>query len=322
MERTPGRFGEAALAVIYFLRTRGFGATSHHIHGRDQEPYGVGSYYMTQWFGRHLDSLLLLLRQAAEVISASGERRNAVRSTQPNALARPSATPSRAIQPFGGQIIQRVCQPLVSARFSITALELPVVSPLPPSAREPTVSTVSLSLVVDVRLPRPATACQYGGGPSHQSSPFRGGGGARRENLLRELPQFMADHVLRDCYRVVHLAVVDLKVHAHEAGEDGGGAGLRADGGRVFAGLGLDEGEAGACWLVISSIAALHHRGEGAIAGSWKAEREAGHGVLCLDVRDDVWPWEGLASVLERARMHKDEGGSLGKLTFPDRPLE
>lgn len=126
------RFGEAALAVIYFLRTRGFGATSHRIHGRDQEPYGVGSYYMTQWFGRHLDSLLLL-RQAAEVISASGERRNAVRSTQPNALARPSATPSRAIRPFGDQIVQRVCQPLVSARSSITALELPVVSPLPPS---------------------------------------------------------------------------------------------------------------------------------------------------------------------------------------------
>lgn len=50
----------------------------------------------------------------------------------------------------------------------------------------------------------------------------------------------MADHVLRYRHRVVHLAIVDLKVHAHEAGQDGRGAGLRADGRGVFAGLGLD----------------------------------------------------------------------------------
>lgn len=53
----------------------------------------------------------------------------------------------------------------------------------------------------------------------------------------------MSHHILRDSHRVVHLAIVDLKVHAHEAGEDGGGAGLGADGGGVFAGHGLDEGQ-------------------------------------------------------------------------------
>lgn len=50
----------------------------------------------------------------------------------------------------------------------------------------------------------------------------------------------MADHVFGYRHRVVHLAVVDLEVQAHEAREDGRGAGLGADGRGVFAGLGLD----------------------------------------------------------------------------------
>lgn len=71
-----------------------------------------------------------------------------------------------------------------------------------------------------------------------------------RDNILRELAQLVADHVLRYRDRGVHLAVVDLKVHADEAGEDGGGAGLGADGRGVFAGHGLDQGETG--WLLAS----------------------------------------------------------------------
>lgn len=65
------------------------------------------------------------------------------------------------------------------------------------------------------------------------------------KDVLRELAQLVADHILRYRDRGVHLAVVDLKVHADEAGEDGGGAGLGADGRGVFAGLGLDEWETG-----------------------------------------------------------------------------
>lgn len=62
----------------------------------------------------------------------------------------------------------------------------------------------------------------------------------------------MADHVLRYRDRGVHLAVVYLKVHADEAGEDGRRAGLGADGRGVFAGLGFDEGKTGGIELAIT----------------------------------------------------------------------
>lgn len=85
----------------------------------------------------------------------------------------------------------------------------------------------------------------------------------------------MADHVLRDRDRGVHLAVVDLKVHADEAGEDGRRAGLGTDRRGVFAGLGFDEGETGGCVL-----AAIKYCGLARVVGegpSW-AMGDRGHG--------------------------------------------
>lgn len=107
----------------------------------------------------------------------------------------------------------------------------------------------------------------------------------------------MADHVLRYHDRGVHLAVVDLKVHADEAGEDGGGAGLGADGRGVFSGYGLDEGETG--WLLASchvGLCALVRVVEEGSSWPWDAEVEpvgsSTYGTIC-------GPGEVFASVLE-----------------------
>lgn len=119
-----------------------------------------------------------------------------------------------------------------------------------------------------------------------------------RRNLLRELAQLVADHVLRYRDRGVHLAVVDLKVHADEAWEDGGGAGLGADGRGVFSGLGLDEGETG--WLLASCKVVRRHASSARYhRGPWEAKVEGldvertGRCVALSDVRVSLGVREG-----------------------------
>lgn len=93
----------------------------------------------------------------------------------------------------------------------------------------------------------------------------------------------MADHVLGDDDVVVHLAVVHLELEADEAGQDGGGPRLRADGLDLLAGLGTHDREAVrgySMWLALPSLSLYLVGGRGRRIGgtlaaidSWTAHR-------------------------------------------------
>jgi hypothetical protein len=54
----------------------------------------------------------------------------------------------------------------------------------------------------------------------------------------------VSDHIFRDDHVVVHLSVVDLEFETDEAGEDGGGSGLCADGLNLLSWFRSNDGEA------------------------------------------------------------------------------
>jgi hypothetical protein len=72
----------------------------------------------------------------------------------------------------------------------------------------------------------------------------RHAGLAGRSNLRCKLAQLVAHHVLRHRHLEVILSIVNFEVESDEVGQDGRGAGLRADGRDFVTGfLGPDNGE-------------------------------------------------------------------------------